>query len=343
MPRHSQQTLNKIRDLDILAVADHLNMRYSQNGRFRMCRCFLHDDRHPSMWLKLSNNTWSCPVCNKGGGVASLVMEHEKLSFPEAIDWLIREFGIWEPDEPLPYRPRPSRPNPPITSPSMNHFLSPSYVERSSGTTSVFCRSLVANGILSAVQMRHAAETYRLGATRDGGVIFWYINPSGQVHEGKIMWYLPDSHRNRQHTPSTVSSRLIIRGELSRSWKATPSLYGLHLLVPGATVAVVESEKTAILCSELLPQTGESPIVWTATGGLSNLQSERLSPLQGHKVILFPDTDPTGDTYRQWSRKAEEIAQELGQPIYVSPLLEQLATEEQKQRKIDIADLITNA
>ena len=38
------------------------------------------------------------------------------------------------------------------------------------GTASEFCRAVVSNGYLSEKQMQRAAQRYRLGASRDGGV-----------------------------------------------------------------------------------------------------------------------------------------------------------------------------
>ena len=55
------------------------------------------------------------------------------------------------------------------------------------GTASEFCRAVVSNGYLSEEQMQRAAQRYRLGASRDGGVIFWQIDEFDQLRDGKIM------------------------------------------------------------------------------------------------------------------------------------------------------------
>ena len=62
---------------------------------------------------------------------------------------------------------------------------------------SEFCKSVVAAGYLSDSQLRHAAARYRLGCTKDGGVIFWQIDEQQRVHTGKIMYYQPDCHRDK--------------------------------------------------------------------------------------------------------------------------------------------------
>ena len=44
--------------------------------------------------------------------------------------------------------------------------------------------------------LRRLLEEYRLGATRDGAVIFWQIDRENKVHTGKVMQYNPENgHR----------------------------------------------------------------------------------------------------------------------------------------------------
>ena len=352
---YSQETLSRIREKSILEVADKLQLRYyGRTGRFRTCRCFLHTDKHPSMWLKTTNDTWHCAVCSKGGGTIALVMEHEKLSYGEALDWMVREFNIPCYDDRTPYRPLKSalrREKPSPRQPGASELrqsvqpLPAGALVRSPMEQpfrpSPFTTALVATRILTETQMMEAARRYRLGATRDGGVIFWMMDDRCRVLDGKIMFYLPDCHRDHSRHPSSVSSRLIRLGKLPADYCASRCLFGLHLLSglpPEAdtVVAVVESEKTAIICSQLMDG------IWLATGGLSNLTPESLLPLKGRRIILFPDTDADGSTYRRWLRTAEEASRLLGHPVTVSDLLERIATPEQKQRKIDIADLFTS-
>jgi hypothetical protein len=49
-------------------------------------------------------------------------------------------------------------------------------------------------------------------------------------------------------------------------------------------VAIVESEKTAIIASIYLPD-----MIWLACGGCGNLSLKLCEPLKGRKVVLFPD------------------------------------------------------
>ena len=105
------------------------------------------------------------------------------------------------------------------------------------------------------------------------------------------------------------------------------------------TVCVVEAEKTAVILSELYPQ-----YVWLAAGGLGEVQTDKFRPLRGHKVVLFPDTDPDGTAFKRWSDAATTVMQqpfwEDSPPIRVSPLLELHASPDQKSRKIDLIDYL---
>ena len=76
-----------------------------------------------------------------------------------------------------------------------------------------------------------------------------------------------------------------------------------------------------------------------ATGSKGNLQDERMTAIKKRKVILFPDTDTNGQSYDQWSKRANELNAK-GWHIQVCDYLEKKATEEQRRTKIDIADLL---
>lgn len=193
---------------------------------------------------------------------------------------------------------------------------------------------------LTPEQYARAVALYRLEARPDGGIIFWQIEPGGRCRDGKVMYYLPDGHRDRSPSrhPTWMSTRLSAAER--EALRARPQvLFGQHLLPdrPGAPVALVEAEKTAVLCSQLLEAEG---YLWLATGGESALRPEAFEAMRGRPVILFPDTDPEGHSFARWSRIAREASERYAMQIHVSSLLEVHATAAQKERKIDIADLL---
>ena len=146
------------------------------------------------------------------------------------------------------------------------------------GTASEFCRAVVSNGYLTEEQMQRAAQRYRLGASRDGGVIFWQIDEFDQLRNGKIMHYRPDCHHDRK--PTWTAYLLRKHGLLPKDWNTDHCLFGLHLLMEDVRwkmadvkVAVVEAEKTAVIMSEVKPE-----YIWLATGGKTELNVAKLRP-----------------------------------------------------------------
>jgi hypothetical protein len=107
-------------------------------------------------------------------------------------------------------------------------------------------------------------------------------------------------------------------------------LFGEHLLIDKTKpVAIVESEKTAVIASVYLPQ-----FIWVAVGSLTNLNAEKCSILQGRTVTLFPDLNG----FEKWSSKAKELSHLA--TFTVSDLLERKASEAEKKQGFDLADYL---
>ena len=176
---------------------------------------------------------------------------------------------------------------------------------------------------------------YRLASTPDQAIIFLQIDQDNQCRTGKIMQYDPSTgHRIKDpDKPGRINwlhSILKRRKQLPPDWQLTQCLFGEHLLPqhPNKTVALVESEKTAIICSAMMPQ-----YLWLATGGKSGLTSERLSSLKGRKIIVFPDID----AFKDWQQKIFTFPH---LDIRISRLLEDNATPADRAAHIDLADWI---
>ena len=176
---------------------------------------------------------------------------------------------------------------------------------------------------------------YRLASTPDQAIIFLQIDKAGQCRTGKIMQYNPATgHRikdpNKPGRINWLHSILKRRKQLSPNWQLTQCLFGEHLLPqhPDKTVALVESEKTAIICSAMMPQ-----YLWLATGGKSGLTAERLASLKGRKIIVFPDID----AFKDWQQKIFTLPH---LDIRISRLLDDNATPADRAAHIDLADWI---
>lgn len=176
-----------------------------------------------------------------------------------------------------------------------------------------------------------ACDDYRIGGLQTGETVFWQIDQEGRCRSGKCIPYGEDGHRikNNGHEVGWMHSLLKKDGILPKNWELTQCLFGEHLLTPGCNVALVESEKTAVICSI---QYWYEDRVWLATGGKNNLQGERLQVLKGHDVWVLPDADAV----EQWRERVTRM-NSLGYDILCIDLH---YTESQVENKFDIADLI---
>ena len=131
-----------------------------------------------------------------------------------------------------------------------------------------------------------------------GGVVFWYIDLHGNVRSGKVMKYGLDGHRIKMK-PEAGQIHTILKVP---NFKANACLYGLHLLNKRhengmkSVVAVVESEKTAIIASAYLPE-----FAWVATGGASGINRKSFECIKDREIALYPDKG----CYNTWRQAAE--------------------------------------
>lgn len=160
-------------------------------------------------------------------------------------------------------------------------------------------------GLLGLNDAVLAWSDYNVGCI-GGRVIWWQIDLDGVVRAGKVMSYRPDGHRDKSdqwgvtwaHKHPQLKSGFT--GE-----ELQQCLFGEHLLTSNSNkpVALVESEKTAVIMSRLIPE-----YVWLATGGSQGIKSnERLVPLVSRKVWLIPDNGQ----YYAWKRAAEQYGWDI--------------------------------
>lgn len=183
---------------------------------------------------------------------------------------------------------------------------------------------------------------YFVGGAKDNRVVFWQIDNQMRIRTGKIMQYDPQTckrlknastpqHLNASTPLTWVHSELKKQGILAENWQLTQCLFGLHLLIkyPNKPIMLVESEKTAIIMALFHPCFN-----WLATGGLNNLSWEKIYPIRKHKITAFADLK----CFEKWSSKIEEINQQIGSKIDISDMLEKIATDEDREKGLDLAD-----
>ena len=106
-------------------------------------------------------------------------------------------------------------------------------------------------------------------------------------------------------------------------------LFGLHLVNSKTkTIHLVESEKTAVIMSVLIPG-----FTWLATGSNGNFNHTLLEPIKDISIIAIPDAGE----YLNWLEKAKQLNRS-GFKINVSDFVE---NNKNVIKGWDLVDLIT--
>lgn len=141
---------------------------------------------------------------------------------------------------------------------------------------------------------------YRFGTSKNGSCVFWQFDRHWKCRGGKVMEYDPATgKRVKKDGNGRVSWAHTLLG--LTDYNLEQCLYGEHLIdeYPNVPVLVVESEKTALICSMLLPGNGHNYLT-VATGGAGGLSRQRMEALRGRDVVLMPDNG----MYAEWYDKA---------------------------------------
>lgn len=177
-----------------------------------------------------------------------------------------------------------------------------------------FLKSLVSPELTKGV-----IKKYLIGTSKKwkGASVFWQIDEKQNVRFGQIMLY--DAEKGKRMYRDAVNKKFpyisSVRYELNlNNFNTKQCLFGLHLIneTTSKTLAVVESEKTAILMSLFKPE-----YTWLATGGKGNFNFEFLKPIRKYKIIAFPDKSE----HSLWQKRAIEL-EEFGFNIKVNNWLE---------------------
>lgn len=174
-----------------------------------------------------------------------------------------------------------------------------------------------------------ATAMYWIGGLASGETIFWQIDIHNRVRSGKCIPYGSDGHRIKTEGKEVTWMHSLLKrdGILPRDWELTQCLFGEFLLHDGCTVGLVESEKTAIICSIVYPDK-----VWLATGGKNGLEGDKMKVLKKYKTFVYPDADAVD----KWRKRVTRM-KSLGYDILCVDLH---YTDDQVLNKYDIADLI---
>jgi len=335
-------------------IADFVSLHKSGANMTGLCP--FHADRHlGSFFVSERRNVYTCFSCGAHGDSVEFLMQHEHLSYIDALRWLAAKYSIdtheggqgeWRSKVKA---ATPHTPLPPLPMFTVSLDVVKARLNTTGNTLCEWIRNLPWSPQQEAA-VEPTLKAYLVGASKMGHTIYWQIDETGQVRTGKMMLYRSDGHRDKQsrYAFDWIHSSLARAGlvDLDKE-EPRPCLFGLHLLPfvsVGATINIVESEKTAILCNiifsegegEDLKSWGRKKQLWLACAGINNLTEERLRPLIQSKrqVVLYPDHDGL----QQWEERAKMIGYKN---LHVnSSYVTRYWQQGKDQEKADIADIL---
>ncbi|MCH4147100.1 MAG: DUF6371 domain-containing protein [Prevotella sp.] len=325
------QTIDRIKEVANIVdvISDYVELK--KCGVSYKGICPFHNERTPSFFVLPSRQIYHCFGCGKGGDVINFIMEMEKLPYPDAVKFLARRYNLDVYEDGArasTYRFTPYQATTRQEPPQAPSYINKDIVYQSQSTQNNLIYYLC--GYFTTEELEKACALYYMGSTRNGSTIYWQIDEALKVRSGKVIAYDGDTgHRIKESGVNWAHSIMRLQG-----FNLVQCLYGQHLLkaYPDKPVRLVEGEKTAFICSMVYPKFN-----WLSCGGFDYFKPDMLQALEGRDVEVYPDTDTTGETFTTWKAKSEEMT---FAKFMVSDFCERYATQQQKKKKFDIADLL---
>lgn len=106
MAFYSDEVIQELKQQTNIAdiIQQFVPLKRSGAGRF-VCRCPFHNDHSPSMNVNPQMGIYKCFACGAGGDVFKFVMEHEKMDFKAAVEWVASATGFQLPELGAPVAP----------------------------------------------------------------------------------------------------------------------------------------------------------------------------------------------------------------------------------------------
>lgn len=196
-------------------------------------------------------------------------------------------------------------------------FIAPDIFKQSVIATMSHHNNLIdyLKSVFNVELVNQMVKDYYIGTSKHFGgasTVFWQVDRYGNIHRGKIMQYnATNGKRVKEPFPMfTTVHKLLKMGD-----NLPPQcLFGEHLLSvhPDKIVAIVESEKTAIIASAIFDD-----VITLACGGCGNLSTAMCEPLRRRNVVLFPDNGKLDE----WSAKGKQMRR-LFERLHVAAIME---------------------
>ena len=208
-----------------------------------------------------------------------------------------------------------------------HEILEKSFLENQENNFIEFLKTLFAED-----EVKEVVSKYLIGTSKHyrGAAIFWQIDNFERVHAGKILQYIPETGKRAKSPNGKGLINWVHSLNKIEGFNLDQCLFGLHLIdeTSQKTVAIVESEKTAVIMSVFKPE-----YTWLSTGSKQGFKQIMLDPIKQFKIVAFPDKSE----YEDWKQRAIELNAK-GFKIHVSDWIEKTDLDSGS----DLADVFIN-
>lgn len=184
---------------------------------------------------------------------------------------------------------------------------------------------------IGGMEVERILIEYGVGTSKEfgGSPIFWLIDHYGNIREGKIMGYNPDTgKRIKEPKPQFNNLHTLMKEKYQGQFK--PCFFGSHLTkiqkYNNLPLWIFESEKAAIIVAMAMVWGGMMLGLPVATSGCECLNPtpehkqnpfDRVQLLKGRNVVLFPDNGK----FDEWKLKGMAL-KEFCRTVYISTAME---------------------
>lgn len=310
-------------------------IKLANKGVDKIGKCPFHSDTHPSLHVSARKGHWKCFSCGCGGDAIDFVERIEATDYISALKIIADIVGIPVDGEPIKRKPIQAIQDDTSVQKQPIGEIPTDIVKRSLRRISDNVLYKFAVGFIGKADVDEAWRRYVVGNTNDNRCVYWYFDTDGVCRYGKVMEYTPLGHRTGN--VAAIHYQVIKAMKSAGAWAQDynplfkPTLYGAHLVAefPDSPIMLVESEKSAVLCSCFL-----SNFIWLATGSKTNLNPQILQPIKGREIFLCADFDAR----EEWSAKIPQLEKDG----YDIKMFDWWSDAREIGEKDDICDILLN-
>jgi hypothetical protein len=280
--------------------------------------------------LDKSSKKFKCPKCNS--------LRYVRFINNETSEYIDYNFGRCDREQECGYFNLPSSNTKSIsyssfyeTKTEVPSYLDPILVSKTLTQYENNNFTLYLKSLFDEQKVTEVINKYKIGTSKyfENSTIFWQIDNHNHIHTGKVMAYNPTTGKRIKNEYGNSLINWVHKIIKEEKFNLKQCLFGLHLVNSKTkTIHLVESEKTAVIMSVLIPG-----FTWLATGSNGNFNHTLLEPIKDISIIAIPDAGE----YLNWLEKAKQLNRS-GFKINVSDFVE---NNKNVIKGWDLVDLIT--